>query len=50
MFFSQPAGSLDRVRFSWKYQEIVAIAAFVGVYLMNKKLLRKWHRSSEERP
>jgi hypothetical protein len=49
MFFSLPAGPLDRVRLSRKNREIVAIAAFVDVHFMNKKLLRKWHRSSEER-
>src|SRR5712692_4886984 len=49
MFFSLPAGPLDRVRLSRKNREIVAIAAFVEVHFMNKKLLRKWHRSSEER-
>jgi hypothetical protein len=49
MFFSLPAGALDRVRFSRKNREIVAIAAFVEVHFMNKKLRRKCHRSSEER-
>jgi len=37
------------VRFSRKNREIVAIATLVEVHLMNKKLLRKLHRSSEGR-
>jgi len=49
MSFSLPAGPLDRVRFSRKNREIVAIAAFVVGHYINQKLLRKLHRSSEER-
>jgi hypothetical protein len=49
MFFSLPVGPLDRVRFSRKNQEIVAIAAFVDVHFTSKKLLRKCHRRSAER-
>ncbi|HLN26847.1 MAG TPA: hypothetical protein VK395_03830, partial [Gemmataceae bacterium] len=44
-----PAGPLDRVRFSRKNREIIASAAFVEVHSMNKKVLRKWHRTSAER-
>jgi len=37
------------VRFSRKNREIIASAAFVEVHSMNKKVLRKWHRTSAER-